>query len=108
MKKVEDEIPVYDDDELIKFTLNHLPDEYKQRIDDDKIQWVLDAVYDYYEQKGYIDEDIAEEAEIDEEEMFNYLTKAAKTDKIDLTDEEIKFVLDCEYDYGLSIGVYSE
>jgi hypothetical protein len=107
MKKEED-IPVYDDDELIKFTLNLVPDEFKTRIDADKIQWVLDVVYDYYDEKGYIDEDIAEEASIDEEEMFNYIEKAAKKDKIDLTDEEIKFVLDCEYDYGVSIGVYTE
>lgn len=109
MKKIEEEIPVYEDDELIKFTLNLLPDSFKERIDEDKIQWVLDVVYDYYEQKGYIDEeDIAEEAMIDEEEMFHYITKAAKKDKIDLTEEEIKFILDCEYDYGVSIGVYSE
>lgn len=106
--KTEEEIPIYDDDELIKFTLNLVPDEYRQRIDADKIQWTLDAVYDYYDEKGYIDEDVAEEAAIDEEEMFKYIEKAAKKDKIDITGEEIKFVLDCEYDYGVSIGVYSE
>jgi len=107
MKK-EEEIPVYDDDELIKFTLNLVPDEFKQRIDEDKIQWVLDVVYDFYDEKGYINEDLAVEASIDEEEMFHYIVKAAKKDKIDLTDEEIKFILDCEYDYGVSIGVYCE
>ncbi|MCL2597039.1 MAG: hypothetical protein FWD66_05150 [Paludibacter sp.] len=109
MKKIEDEIPVYEEEELIKFTLNLLPDSFKGRIDEDKIQYVLDVVYDYYDKKGYIEqEDIAEEAMIDEEEMFNFIKKAAITDKIDLTEEEIAFILDCEYDYGVSIGVYSE
>ncbi|MDR1652930.1 MAG: hypothetical protein LBS01_04660 [Prevotellaceae bacterium] len=104
----DEEIPVYDDDELIQFTLNLVPEEFEARIDADKIQWVLDVVYDYYEEKGYIDEDLAQEASIDEMEMFEYIEKAAKKDKIDLRDEEIKFILDCEYDYGVSLGVYTE
>jgi len=108
MKK-EEEIPVLDDDEVIRFTLNLVPDEFKSRIDHDKIQWALDALYDYYDQMGYIDDDeTVEEASIDEEDVLAYVTAAAKKDKIDLTAEELKFILDCEYDYGLSIGIYEE
>jgi len=108
MKKTEEEIPVYDDDALIEYALKLVPDEYKSRIDGDKIQYVLDVVYDYYDENGLINEDAVEEAMIDEEDLMKYALKAAKKDKIDLREEEIKFILDCEYDYGVSIGVYTE
>jgi hypothetical protein len=109
MKKEVEEIPDYDEDAVIKFTLGLVPDEFKTRIDEDKIQYILDVVYDYYDEKGFIDEDeTASEASIDEDEMLNFIVKASKKDKVDLTEEEIQFILDCEYDYGVSTGIYSE
>jgi hypothetical protein len=54
-----------------------------------------------------IQEDTAEEANIDEEDMFLYLKKCAKKDKMDITDEEITLILEGEYEYGKSIGIYN-
>jgi hypothetical protein len=108
MKKEIDEIPDYDDDAVIKFTMELVPDEFKNRIDENKIQYILDVVYDYYDEQGFIEEETVEEASIDEEAMLKYVAAASKKDKIDLTEEEIQFILDCEYDYGVSIGIYTE
>jgi len=71
---------------------------------------VLDVVYDFYEEKGLLDEEDEEVTEsfIDEEELFEYILKAAKKDKINLTGEDIELILDAEFEYGKSIGIYKE
>ncbi|MBP1677561.1 MAG: hypothetical protein H6Q20_2120 [Bacteroidetes bacterium] len=108
MKAQDDDLLVYDEDEAVKFILGFLPEEAKAGIDDTKIEYVLDVVYEYYEENGLIDEDSTEEASIDEEDMFKYIQKCAKKDKIEITDEEIQLILEGEYEYGKSIGIYNE
>jgi len=65
-------------------------------------------VYDFYDENGLIDEDSTEEASIDEEEMFKYIKKCSKKDKMGLTDQDIELILDGEFEYGKSIGIYDE
>jgi hypothetical protein len=108
MKKQEDDILDYDDDDAIQFILNNLPEESKENIDEDSIQYVLDVVYDFYEEKGFIDEDSVEEASIDEEEMLKFIVKFAKKDKMSLTEDQIQLILDGEFEYGKSLGIYKD
>ena len=108
MKTLDDDLLAYDDEEAVKFILEQIPDEYKSRITEDKIDYVLDVVYEFYDEKGFIEEDSAEEATIDEEEMSLYIAQCAKKDKVDLKEEEIALILDCEYEYGKSKGIYDE
>ena len=49
-----------------------------------------------------------EEASIDEEEMFKYILKVSKKDKMQLTEEEVQLILEGEFEYGKSIGIYRE
>ena len=107
MKTEEDDLLVYDEDEAVKFILNHIPVSFKASIPDTKIEYILDVIYEYYDEKGLIEEDTAEEANIDEEDMFLYLKKCVKKDKMDITDEEINLILEGEYEYGKSIGIYN-
>ena len=106
MKKEED-LLVYDEDEAVAFILESLPEEMKKRITQDEVDYILDVMVDYYDSKGYIDEDSTEEASIDEEEMFEFIEKAVKKDKMDISEEEIDLILQGEYEYGVSIGVYT-
>ena len=108
MKTEEEDLLVYDEDEAVKFILNFIPADSKDKIDNDKIEYVLDVVYDFYEENGLIDEDSTEEASIDEEEMFNYIVKSSKKDKMGLSDDDIQLILDGEYEYGKSLGIYRE
>ena len=108
MKTQEDDLLVYDEDEAVKFILDSLPADAKERVDNDKIEYVLDVVYDYYEENGLIDEDSTEEASIDEEEMFKYILKNSKKDKMGLSEDDIQLILDGEYEYGKSLGIYKE
>lgn len=107
MKTEEDDLLVYDEDEAVKFILNHIPAASRATIPDTKVEYVLDVIYEYYDEKGLIQEDTAEEANIDEEDMFLYLKKCIKKDKMDIPDEEIILILEGEYEYGKSVGIYN-
>jgi hypothetical protein len=107
MKTEDDDLLVYDEDEAVKFILSHITAKEGTAVTDTKVEYVLDVIYEYYDEKGLIQEDTAEEANIDEEDMFEYLKKCAKKDKMDITDEEISLILEGEYEYGKSIGIYN-
>lgn len=108
MNTQEDDLLIYDEDDAVKFILNFIPEEFKAKIDDSKIEYVLDVVYEFYEENGLIDEESTEEASIDEEEMFKYILKCSKKDKMDIGEEEIELILEGEYQYGKSLGIYKE
>jgi len=108
MKTKEEDLLVYDEDEAVKFILEFIPADSKVRIDNDKVEYVLDVVYDFYEENGLIDVDSTEEASIDEEEMFKYILKSSKKDKMNLSEDDIQVILDGEYEYGKSLGIYRE
>ncbi len=102
----ENEELVFDENEAIRFIMDFIPEEDRGSLTDDDIQYVLDVIYDYYESEGLIDEDTAEEAQIDEEKMLEYVRKAVKKDKMKITDEQIQLILEGEFEYGVSIGIY--
>lgn len=108
MKKEDDEL-VYDDAEAVDYIYNWMDKDDRKEITKDDIYYVLDVIYDYYESEGLIEEDSTEEASIDEDKMFEYIVKAAKKDKMTtLTDDLINQILEGEYQYGLSKGIYTE
>ncbi|OIP83801.1 MAG: hypothetical protein AUK44_04265 [Porphyromonadaceae bacterium CG2_30_38_12] len=108
MKTEEDDLLVYDEDDAVKYIMGFLPEEFKSKIDDTKIEYVLDVVYDFYDENGLIEEDSTEEASIDEEEMFQYILKCSKKDKMSLSEDEIELIIEGEYQYGKSLGIYRE
>ena len=111
---MEQEILEFDDSQAIEFIKNNLPDEQKTQIDDDTIQYVLDLVCEYYEENGLMDEDDEETSEVEaseiaEEDMFNFISAAIKKEKIfSLSDEQLQLILDGEFNYGKSIGIYED
>jgi hypothetical protein len=108
MKTQEDDLLEYDEDDAVAFILDFIPAEAKERISDDKIEYVLDVVYEYYDEKGLIDEDSTEEASIDEEDMFKYILKCSKKDKMDIQEDDVQLILDGEFEYGKSLGIYRD
>lgn len=99
----------YDEDDSVSFIKNYLPQEMKEKFSNDDINYVVDLIYDFYESKGYLDEDVDEnkEVEIDEDEMVAFVTAAAKKDnKHKFTKEEIGFIVDGEMEYCESIHLF--
>lgn len=98
-----------DDTECIKFILNYLPEELKGKVSDDDIQYVLDLICEYYAENDLIDEDIVEEATIAEEDMFNFILAVIRKEKvIEMDENTLAVILDGEFEYGKTIGIYTE
>lgn len=106
MKNEQDDLLVYDEDDAVKYILQNLPKDKQGSISDEHVEYVLDVIYDYYDEKGLVDEDTAEEASIDEEEMMQFILKCVKKDKMELNEDTVQLILDGEYSYGRSIGIY--
>lgn len=100
--------PEFDDSKCIEYILGMIPEEYKNGLTDDDVQYVLDVIYEFYETEGLIDENVASDGYVDETAELDYIRKAVKKDGIQLSDEQIQLILDGEYEYGLSIGIYEE
>ena len=99
----------FDDTEAISFIMNTLTEEQRKRIDEEAVQYILDLICEYYDQNGLIEEDTVDEAEIAEDDIFNFVSSlAAKEQVVALSDEDIHNILDGEYGYGVSIGIYSD
>ncbi len=98
-----------DDTECINFILNTLPEELKDKVTDDDIQYVLDLICEYYAENDLIEEDTVEEATIAEEDMFNFILATIRKEKIIEMDEyTLEAILDAEFEYGKTIGIYTE
>ena len=60
---VEDELLGYDDTASVAFIRNYIPQELKELLSDDDIVYFVDLIYDYYESRGYLSDDDADDEE---------------------------------------------
>lgn len=100
---------IYDEDDSVKFIQNYLPQEMKGKFSNDDINYIVDLVYDFYESKGFMNEDPEKDAdvEIDEEELIAYVIKNAKKDGVGKFEaEEISFIVQGELEYCDSINMF--
>lgn len=105
----QDDVLLYDDDDSLEFIKNRLSPEMKEKFSDNDINYIVDLIYDYYESKGYFDNDIDEdiEIEIDEDELITYAIKNAKKDGVGtFTEEEISAIIEGELAYCDSIDIF--
>ena len=100
----------YNEEEAVKFILNHLPAEIKKNVKNDDVEYILDVMYDYYDEKGYLDEENEEIVDIIENEIFDYVMNRVANDKKSeqFTEDVVAAILDGEYEYCKSIGVFEE
>lgn len=108
MGKKED-IFEYDEDESVAFIQNYLPQELKEKFSSDEINYIVDLIYEFYEEKGYLDEsdDSDAEVEIDEEELTNFVIKQAQKDDMGkFSPEDIVFIVQGELAYCESINLF--
>jgi hypothetical protein len=100
----------YDEDEAVKYIQNYLPQEIKGKYTNDEINYIIDIVYEFYDEKGFMDENITDEDQmvnIDEDEIIAYVLKNTKKDKInDFLSEDIAFIIQGELAYCESIGIF--
>ena len=92
--------PEFDDSKCVEFILNLIPEQDREGITEDDIQYVLDVIYDFYESEGLLDENVASDGYVDETAELEFIRRAAKRDGINLNDEQIQLILDGEFEYG--------
>lgn len=99
----------YDEDESVKFIQSNMPDELKGQLTSDDINYLVDLIYEYYEDKGYLNDDVEDNVEIDEEELIRYVIKNAKADDVkSFTSEQVEAVIDGELSYCETLEMDSE
>ncbi|EGK01123.1 MAG: hypothetical protein LBT43_17570 [Prevotella sp.] len=99
----------YDEDDAVKFIQNYLPQEMKGKYTNDEINYIIDIVYDFYDEKGFMNDETDEESvvDIDEDEIVAYVLKYTKKDKVNnFSEDEIAFIIQGELAYCDSIGIF--
>lgn len=100
---------MYDELESVKYIKNFLPEEVRKEFSDEDILYIVDLMYDFYDSKGYLDENKEdEEVLIDEEELIAYVMKQSKKDNIGKTfdSEHVALVVQGELNYCDSINLF--
>jgi hypothetical protein len=97
----------YDEDDSLKFIQQYLPEEMQDVFSDDEINYIVDLVYEFYEDKGFLDESDDSEIEIDEEELLEYIFENAREDDIrEYTDEQIEAIVAGELAYCDTLNLF--
>ena len=98
----------YDEDDSLKFIQQYLPEEMQDVFSDDEINYIVDLVYEFYEEKGFLDESDDSEIEIDEDELLEYIFENAREDDgiRDFTDEQIEAIVAGELAYCDTLNLF--
>jgi len=108
MKNLENNLLEYDEDVAIQFIRQHLPLSLKDRFSDDELNYFIDLIYDFYEEKGLLKED-DETVDIDLDELTAYVVRNARNDEIgNYSEEEIRYIIEGEMAYCDSLGIFEE
>lgn len=102
----EEDLLSYDDDEAIKFIRNYLPQDVKAKFTDDDITFIIDLIYEFYENKGFMSDNEDEGVEINEDELIDFVAANAKKAGFKLSDDEIELVVQGELNYCDSLGMF--
>jgi len=107
--EIEDDLS-YDDNDAVQFIKNHLPEDVRQKYNDDDINYIIDLIYEFYESKGFMDEDVKDETvdvEFDEDELIAFVKKNASSDGVgDFKADDIALIVEAELEYCESIGMF--
>lgn len=98
----------YDEDDAVAFIQNFLPQHLKGKFSADEVNYIIDLIYEFYDDKGYLDETDDEiDVEIDEEELIAFVVTQAQKDKVGkFTPEDVTFIVQGELAYCDSIDVF--
>ena len=90
----------YDEDDSVKYIQSTMSRDLLGKLTDDNIKYIVDLIYEYYEEKGYLNDDADDDIEIDEEDLIKYISKNAKKANIQtLSVEQIEAVIEGELAY---------
>lgn len=109
-KKQNQEDDLFDSDQACKYIMKNLPPHVASKVSEDDVLYVLDLEDEYFESKGYFDDNAPETVEIDEDEEFDFICEKVEADKqmAHLTSDIISVILDKNYDYCEETGIFDD
>lgn len=97
----------FDENLAIKAMKEALPEEKRNRYDDDELLNVIDMIWDYYEENGMLDIDLDDDPDEDEDilaDLCSYVGRMLRRDKgADVDPEDIPALVAAELEYENSI-----
>lgn len=97
----------YDEQAAIDFIRTKLPANSREEYDDDEILNVIDIIWDYYEENGFLDLDLDDDGpdELSEDDLLAYVKKLiAKDPESPLSVHDVEMIVKAELDYEDSIN----
>lgn len=101
-----DEEIKFDEEKAIAFIRSTLPAEVNEQYSDDDIIFVIDLIWEYYEQNGYLtlDADITEEESIDIDKMAVWINGEIKKDgELEMDPKDLDLIIRGELQYEESL-----
>lgn len=104
MANIDDELlqDAEEDARIVAFIQNHLPQELKEKFNEDALYYFLDLIIEYYAESGVLEAPADDEGyvEIDEEAVADYLAKKAKKEGMEnFSSDELLFFVQAQMDY---------
>ncbi|MCF0183867.1 MAG: hypothetical protein HUK01_05995 [Bacteroidaceae bacterium] len=92
-----------DDARCVEYIKAYLPQELKERFDEEKLYYFLDVIYEYYANSGILDQDADADGciDIDMEALAAHMAEQAKKDNIgDFAAEDLLWIANGEAEYS--------
>lgn len=97
----------FDDDKAVEFIRPRLPQEIQDKYNDNEIIYIGDIVYDFYEKKGFFEENNNDEVDLDVDELIDFVRACLKKDTYaEYDDADIEFLVRGELDYEEHLGMW--
>lgn len=96
----------YDEDFALKHIRGLLPTDISDKYSDDDLLNVIDMIWDYYDENGFLDMSDDDEDSIDVEDVADYVKRMLKKDKeARISPDDVMAIVNGEIDYERSIGL---
>lgn len=97
---------VFDEDKALEFIRKAVGDKVSDKYSDDEILFVIDTIWDYYENNGFLslDMDETDEEILDSDDLINYVKKeVANEEEIIMDPADIGQIVKAELEYEESL-----
>ena len=97
---------VFDEDKALEFIRKYIGEKISQKYSDDEILGIIDLIWDYYENKGFLslELDETEEEMLDADDLISYVKKELANDEEFVMDpSDIGVIVKAELEYEESL-----
>lgn len=96
----------FNEDNAVKFIRAELPESIREKYDDDEILSIVDIIWDYYEDNGYLSLNSieTEEEQLDVDDLVKIREKRGENDQELIMDsKDVELIVKAELDYEESL-----